>query len=268
MRKSIYKKVIATLLGVGMIATLAGCGDNGTTEATTEETTEATTEKTTEATTEEEKVLTLDDVINPLETDGKARMTIIGHASTKIVTAEGVVIYIDPFFEGDYEEPADIILITHGHDDHNHINKVTKKDNTVVIKGLEATNGTKYKSYEAFGIKIQSVPAYNDNHSKMTCVGFILEFDGMKVYHAGDTSKIDEMADLSGMGIDYALYPVDGQWNMDGAEATECANIVGAKHNIAIHTDGSYSKYIQENVDSFTPDGKLEVKHGETIELN
>ena len=49
----------------------------------------------------------------------KPTLTLIGHASMKIKTAEGVVIYIDPYYDGDYSEGADIILSTHEHFDHN-----------------------------------------------------------------------------------------------------------------------------------------------------
>jgi len=44
---------------------------------------------------------------------GTAYITLIGHASLKIKTAEGVVIYVDPYHPGDYSEKADIILISH-----------------------------------------------------------------------------------------------------------------------------------------------------------
>ena len=51
-----------------------------------------------------------------------ARMTFIGHASVKIKTTTGEVIYIDPYFPTDsYKEPADVILVTHGHSDHNRV---------------------------------------------------------------------------------------------------------------------------------------------------
>ena len=61
-----------------------------------------------------------------------AELTLIGHASMKIKTAEGVVIYIDPYYEGDYSEPADIILSTHEHHDHNAIDLVTRKEDCTV----------------------------------------------------------------------------------------------------------------------------------------
>ncbi|MDD6038653.1 MAG: MBL fold metallo-hydrolase, partial [bacterium] len=57
-----------------------------------------------------------------------ARMTFIGHASVKIKTTTGKVIYIDPYFptKFSYREPADFILVTHGHSDHNNMSLCTQ----------------------------------------------------------------------------------------------------------------------------------------------
>ena len=41
----------------------------------------------------------------------------MGQASMRIITAEGKVIYIDPY-TGDYTMPANLILVTHGHFDY------------------------------------------------------------------------------------------------------------------------------------------------------
>ena len=38
------------------------------------------------------------------------------------------------------------------------------------------------------------------------------------------------------MGIDYALFPTDGHWNMGGAEARRCADLVRARAVLAIHS--------------------------------
>ncbi|MGL4107808.1 MBL fold metallo-hydrolase [Clostridium paraputrificum] len=84
--------------------------------------------------------------------------------------------------------PADIILITHEHEDHNKLDLVTKKDNTKIIRSRDALKDGAYYTFDEQGIKIESVPAYNKNHKKDLCVGYIIEVDGIKIYHAGDTS--------------------------------------------------------------------------------
>ena len=49
----------------------------------------------------------------------KSKLLYMGHASLRITTAEGKVIYIDPFVGNGYEPAADLILVTHAHFDHN-----------------------------------------------------------------------------------------------------------------------------------------------------
>lgn len=197
--------------------------------------------------------------------DRNPELTFIGHASMKIKTQEGKVVYIDPYQEGDYSEEADLILVTHEHYDHNNVKLVTQKESTEIIRALDLHPAKdRYDSVNKCGIQITSVPAYNSNHEKQYCVGYILEFDGVKVYHAGDTSMIDEMKELSDDNITYAFYPVDGNYNMDAAEAAEAATLVGAKVNVPIHDFGISKEKLKE---TFTPDGALYIDYGSTITL-
>lgn len=68
------------------------------------------------------------------------------------------------------------------------------------------------------------------------------------------------MKNLSGTGIDYALYPIDGQYNMDASEAVKCADTVGAVHSIPIH-------WFSADPSAFVCDGALQMAYGETIDL-
>lgn len=165
---------------------------------------------------------------------GKTLLEYGGRSSVKIISKDGTVIYVDPY-TGDYSEEADLVLITHEHDDHNLINKIKQKDDTVVIRSRDSYVNDTYKKFEEKGIKIESVSAYNNNHPKGSGVGYIIEVDGIKIYHSGDTSKISEMNDLTVKNIDYALLPYDGEFNMGPDEMTECAKIIGAKNIIPMH---------------------------------
>ena len=195
-----------------------------------------------------------------------ATLTLIGHATTKIVTKDGTVIYIDPYFDGDYETPADIVLVTHNHSDHNRVDLINKKDNTLVITEKEALKNEEYQKFEEKGITIEAVPAYNQNH-RVGCVGYLISFDGITLYHAGDTSKIDSMVDLADKNITYAMYPIDGRYNMGPAEATECASLVKATYNIPMHTSSDLQTFNENNVKEFNPDGKTVIKYGDSITL-
>lgn len=160
-----------------------------------------------------------------------------GNASVRITSDDGVVIYIDPFAGEGYDKPADIILVSHQHFDHNRIDLPSRKDSCAVIQNFDALKDGIYETFSLKGVKIAAFPASNKNHKREECVGYIVEVDGKKIYHAGDTSKVPEMNELNRLALDYALLPVDGKYNMDAEEAAECASMIGAAVSIPFHTD-------------------------------
>lgn len=202
----------------------------------------------------------------------KPTLIFIGHASLKFKTSDGKIIYVDPFFKGDYSDIADVLLVTHNHSDHNAVNLVKKSENCLSVTPKEALVNECYNNFEQDNIKITAVQAYNSKHKIEECVGYVLEFDSLKIYCAGDTSKTEDMINkLSKMGLDYALLPIDGIFNMNAKEASECAELLNVRHAIPIHNNplcavtGLYSK---KGVSKFAHAGKIVMKFGETIELN
>ena len=169
-------------------------------------------------------------------------ITWLGHASFKI-KGDGLVIYIDPYQISE-DEPADIILATHDHFDHydQASIKALKKDDTEVV-GPESvalkSGGKALKAGEQVEIKgasVKAVPAYNIGksfHPQGTGVGFIVNIAGKTIYHAGDTDKIPEMAELG--PIDLALLPIGGTYTMNAEEAAEAAKVIKPKKVIPMH---------------------------------
>jgi L-ascorbate metabolism protein UlaG (beta-lactamase superfamily) len=59
-----------------------------------------------------------------------------------------------------------------------------------------------------------------------------MEMDGHRVYHAGDSDHIPEMADIK---TDVALLPVSGTYVMTAVEAIEAAKTLNPKLAIPMH---------------------------------
>ncbi|MDM7925447.1 MAG: MBL fold metallo-hydrolase [bacterium] len=202
--------------------------------------------------------------------DGPAdSLTFIGHASVKIVTAGGQTIYIDPFAgtAADYADSADVLLVTHLHGDHNAVNLVKKKAGCLTVSSTQALQAGVYRSFTAGDIRVDAVPAYNSNHPKNACVGYVVEFNGIRIYHAGDTGKIAEMADLAARDIAYALLPIDGIYNMTPEAAVEAVGLIRPKYAIPIHSMPPPDTGNAATIARFTSPNRLVLRNGETIAL-
>jgi L-ascorbate metabolism protein UlaG (beta-lactamase superfamily) len=171
------------------------------------------------------------------------KITWLGHDGFRIDAAK--TIYIDPYQISDGPQ-ADLILITHEHFDHcspedvakiQHSGSVivTEKDSAPKLSG-DVRVVTVGESLSIDNIQIEAVPAYNtdkDFHPKSNgWLGFIVDIDGVKVYHAGDTDFIPEMNDFN---TDIALLPVSGTYVMTADEAVEAALAINPKLAIPMH---------------------------------
>ena len=178
-----------------------------------------------------------------------------GHGSLRL-TYNGVVAYIDPYAGEGYERKADIILITHFHYDHTAIDKVSKKEDAVILTSENMLTNAEYKSVEVKGFKITAVVAENKNHPRKKCVGYLVKTGDKLFYFAGDTSFVKEMEEYDKLKIDYAFLPCDGVYNMDNAEAEKCSRVIKAKNTVPIHNqaDGFYD---YEKAEKFNGYNKL-----------
>lgn len=185
-----------------------------------------------------------------LEEMVKKNVTWTGSSSI-IIKDNGRVIAIDPHGIKDKSLKADYILITHFHGDHmshDDIKSLIKKETVIVsTKGVIETIKEYYKgetviveagkSYEIAGLKLDVVYGYNTNpertkyHSKDgNYLGFIVEANGVKMYHTGDTQRIPEMKDLD---CDIMFVPVGQTYTMESVEEAVDA-VLDTKAKLAI----------------------------------
>jgi len=167
----------------------------------------------------------------------------LGHDTFKITGEK--VIYTDPF-KIKKADIADIILITHEHYDHCSPDDIKKLQgpNTMIVTPADCAAKLKGNikivkpgdTIDVFGIKIEVVPSYNTNkqfHTKEKgWVGYILTVSGERIYLAGDTDYIPEMASFR---ADIALLPVSGTYVMTADEAVKAALDIKPRIAIPMH---------------------------------
>ena len=171
------------------------------------------------------------------------------HSSIRI-EFDGKEIEIDPVSELNGKTinyaampKADYIFVTHEHFDHlnqDALNKLTK-DNTQLITNQHCAEILGYGTVMANSDKIQltddisveAVPAYNTTedhlkfHPKGRDNGFILTLDGLRIYIAGDTEDIPEMAEIK--DIDVAFLPCNQPYTMTVEQLVNTAKTIKPK---------------------------------------
>ena len=169
-------------------------------------------------------------------------ITWLGHAGFMLEGVERV--YIDPYQIKTGLPPADIVLVTHSHFDHFSQNDIKRilGDSTVIVAPSDCKMSGNVRNVkpgdtiEIGGVKIEAVPAYNIGkrfHPKESgWVGYVVEMDGVRVYHAGDTDLIPEMKSIN---ADVALLPIGGTYTMNVSEAIEAAKTIKPKLAIPMH---------------------------------
>jgi L-ascorbate metabolism protein UlaG (beta-lactamase superfamily)/rhodanese-related sulfurtransferase len=200
--------------------------------------------------------------------------TALMHASIRI-QIDGKVIDIDPVGQMGQRTTnyammpkADYLFVTHEHGDHFDKNAIAllKTDKTRLVtnqrcaemlgEGDAMANGEK-KSLDF--IQVEAVPAYNYTegrtqfHPKGRDNGFILTIDGLRIYIAGDTEDVPEMADIH--NIDIAFMPCNQPYTMTTNQLVKAAQVVKPKvlfpyHYGSTDVSGIPSQLKNEGIDT------------------
>ena len=196
-----------------------------------------------------------------------AKLFYQGHGSFRLTASDGTVVYIDPYIGEGYDVPADLILVSHQHADHNQIGLITQKPDCVIISNVESLAGGKHNSFTVGSVGIEAVEAGNNaGHSLEDSVGFIVTMDGKKLYFCGDTSKTAQMDTFAARELDYAFLCCDGIYNMNLEEAAECAALIGAKNNVPVHMKPG-ELFDREMAEQFSAPNKLIIEAGTAVTL-
>lgn len=179
---------------------------------------------------------------------GEGEIEFLGHSGF-IIKVKGKIVAVDPYRISDNVPKADVVLISHSHNDHcsiRDIQKISKKD-TVVFCPVDCQSSMmKVKNVEVhivekrdlldFGkFKIECISAYTNNkHHPQNegWLGYLVKFDKNVVYFSSDTDLTNEVMSLSGYGKKdnnfVAILPVSGTVAMDAFTAAKAASVLNS----------------------------------------
>jgi L-ascorbate metabolism protein UlaG (beta-lactamase superfamily) len=161
-------------------------------------------------------------------------ITSLGHSSFRI-RGKAATVVTDPYdplstglkFPKNVE--ADVVTISHGHDDHNSVSQIMGAP--FVIQGPG--------EYEVKGVGVVGVSTYHDNEkgaSRGRNAIYRIEIDGVAIVHLGDlghtltTAEVDELG-----GVDILMVPVGGVYSLDAAQAVAVVNEIDPSIVIPMH---------------------------------
>lgn len=160
-------------------------------------------------------------------------ITYLGHSSFRFKT-RGVTLVTDPFDSKmmgiKYPKvTADIVTISHDHDDHNAESEV--KNTRKVVKGPG--------EYEISGISIIGLPSYHDDkkgelRGKNTI--YVFEIEDYRIAHLGDLGHPLSENEISALGdINILMVPVGGEYTIGPSQAVEIVQALEPNFVIPMH---------------------------------
>ncbi|RCW66303.1 metal-dependent hydrolase [Saliterribacillus persicus] len=217
------------------------------------------------------------------------RVSFHGQSVVKIKTEKHNIL-IDPFITGngtcdlnpDNEKP-DVILLTHGHNDHvGDTISIAKRTNCLVVAPNELAVYLGSRGLKTHPMHIGGAHEFDFGRVKLTQAfhgsmfededgnkiysgmpaGILFYAEGKTIYHAGDTGLFSDLKLIGDMNdIDLAFLPIGDNFTMGPEDALIAADWVKAKKVVPIH----YNTFplIEQDGQAFAS----KVKTGEGIAL-
>lgn len=154
---------------------------------------------------------------------GQASFTIKGSNAT-VVT--------DPFGDIGLKQPkwaADLVLVSHGHFDHNEVSAVHGEPHVIELPG----------EYEYAGVMVEGLPTYHDDKEgteRGSNIVFSFTVDGIHFVHCGDLGhqlsddQVEQLGD-----VDVLMVPVGGNYTIDAKGAAEVVKQLQPRVTVPMH---------------------------------
>lgn len=226
------------------------------------------------------------------------KLSFHGHSVVMIET-NGKKILIDPFINGNGQTDlnadtveCDVILLTHGHNDHvGDTVDIAKRNGALVVATADLATYLGFKGLNVHGMNIGGAYEFDFGRVKLTQAfhsshytedsqnivytgmptGILFTAEGKTIYHLGDTGLFSDLKMIGEMNaIDVAFVPIGDNFTMGPEDAAIAAKWIGAKTVVPIH----YNTFpvIEQDPNTFVEkldagiEGKV-LKPGESITL-
>ncbi len=192
------------------------------------------------------------------------KLTYHGHSVVLIETKEKTII-IDPFITGNgqtnlnaSELKVDVILLTHGHNDHvGDTIALANRNNALVVAPYELATYLSWQGVNVHTMHIGGTQQFEFGTVKLTQAlhgsayveeetknmvytgmpaGILFSAEGKTIYHAGDTALFSDMKMIGERNlIDVAFLPIGDNFTMGPVDAAQAAKWLKAKIVVPIH---------------------------------
>ena len=176
----------------------------------------------------------------------------LNHSSFLIkasIGAKKINILIDPFNDSIgikfKKTEADILLLTHDHEDHSNVGGVLNliqsdinndsfeafKDKPFLIK--------RAGEYEVKGVRVKGILSYHDDKNgsiRGENIIYIITVDGLRLCHLGDLGHLLTEKQLEEIGsVDCLIVPVGGEYTINAEQASEVISQIEPSYVIPMH---------------------------------
>ena len=191
------------------------------------------------------------------------KITYHGHSCFLIETATARIV-IDPFLTGNdlavikpEELKCDYILLSHGHEDHTgDAFAIAQANSATIVANYEIAEYFAARGAKTHGMNPGGAHRFPFGRVKLTIAhhtsslnaglaplymgvacGILVEADGKRLYHAGDTALFLDMQLIGKGGLDAALLPIGDNYTMGPEDALDALDLLKPKIAVPMHYD-------------------------------
>ena len=166
-------------------------------------------------------------------------VTYLGHSSFKLRSKDGAILITDPFESEKVGLPypkqkADIVTISHNHDDHNALGRIGEPNKRQSLFVIE-----KPGEYEVEGVEVIATKTYHDTvegKERGENLLMIIRMDGIIAAHLGDIGHQLSEKEIERIGqVDVLFVPTGGVYTIDESQAGELIESIQPSIVIPMH---------------------------------